>query len=216
MSETAAPNSPIPKVLFFLVGLILGGAAASGGFLVYNQQKQSAFEAQIADLEAKLAAKLPGDPGKLLNAALGQVGNFGGLIPNVNLPGAPQPAAPAVPLVVSDEIKVDELGKGFIADLESNRVLSAYKTMSDDYQKKTERKDFDALIAKFPGLRRMNSSSYPREQKIRKHNDKSWEFYFTGRDAQGAFGKNLVNLALTISKDGDEWRINELEITAEK
>ncbi len=213
MSEAAAPNSPMPS---FLVGLILGGAAASGGFLVYNQQKQRTVEAQVADLEAKLAAKFPADPGKLLNAALDQVGNFGGLIPVGNLPGAARPAAPAVPVVVSDEIKVDEIGKGFIGDLESNRFLSAYKTMSDAYQKKTERKDFDALIAKFPGLRRMNSSSYPREQKIRKHTDKSWEFYFTGRDAQGAIGKNLVNLALTITKDGDEWRIHELEISAEK
>lgn len=213
MSETTKPTSPAAKILFFLIGLAFGGGAAGAGFLVYNQQQQRAFEAQVAELQVKAAAQMPG---KLLDAAINELGgNLGGLGLGGNPQIAPRVVAPAAaPVVVSEEVKVNEIGKGFVADLENNRVAAAYRSMSDGFQKKTERKDFDALVAKFPGLRRL--SAFSREQKTRKNNDKSWEFYFTSQDTQGFVGKNLVNLALTIAKDGDEWRIDELEITAEK
>jgi hypothetical protein len=211
------------KILFLLLGLIVGSVAASGAFFVYAQQQRRAFEEERQVLEAKLAAaqarpgiNLPVDPGKLLEGVLNQVGN--------NLPGAPgifelPGKADWIAKVVTapdEEAKILDLGKGFVADLENNRLASAYRTTSAAYQQKVERKMFDEEVNKFRELRNLVSISTYREQKARRSADaKFWEYYFTGQISGAVAGKNVVNIALTFAKDGAEWRVQDVEIASE-
>ena len=116
-----------------------------------------------------------------------------------------------------EEEAVLEAGKSLVADLESNRLSAAYKSTTADYQKQTDRKTFDEMIRTVPGVRHLSTVSSFREQKARKAPDgKSWEFYFTGQDMNQSAGKNTVNVAATFVQEADAWRVQELEITADK
>jgi hypothetical protein len=197
MTEVSRPPSLGAKWGFFVIGLVVGAAAASGGFLVYmEQQRQAQVAALMANpnqLAKDIMNQLPGNP---LNA-----------IAPVMKPNAP---------ANDEEAKILELGKEFVSDLETNRLASAYRTMTSIYQTNVDRGAFDANILKVPGLRRLSGALGARDQKVRKNaEEKSYRYYFTGRDTQAPAGKEMVNVALTWVKDGGEWRAREMEIMAE-
>jgi hypothetical protein len=195
MSEVSRP--PGAKWCFLVIGLVVGAAAASGGFILYMQQQSRAQ-----------AAALAANPGMLVKDMMNQ------------LPANPLNAiAPVIrpnAAASDEEAKILELGKEFISDLETNRLASAYRTMTGIYQHNVDRAAFDANILKVPGLRRLNAVNGARDQKVRKNaEEKSYRYYFTGRDMIAPAGKEMVNVSLTWVKDGNDWRVTDMEITAE-
>lgn len=134
----------------------------------------------------------------------------------------PSPA-PAVPQPASEEAEVLAFGKNFVEDLEQNRLTSAYRLTSPEFQKETERKAFNELVEKYPKLNQLENVSH-RQEKVRKSADgKEWEYYCTAREFHesqiGGAAPGLgprVNFSLTIAKDGTTWRVTSLEIAREK
>jgi hypothetical protein len=128
----------------------------------------------------------------------------------------------------SEEAKVLAFGKAFVADIEENRLASAYRSTSAAYQKQVERKAFDEMIEKH-AVRKLEQPTH-HQTKVRKSPDgKEYEFYCTAhelnsRDPLGpvAFGPGSagvgprVNFALTVSSENGAWKANSVEIKLEK
>jgi hypothetical protein len=173
-----------------LLGFVLGAAVASGVFGLVLHEMQQRHRAELAAVGIKI------DPAGLLEAALGK-----------SDPNRSRVTSGA------DESKILEIGKAFVADLEYHRFVSAYRSTTAAYQMQTPRKMFDEMIEKFPGIRRMNEAVV-RDCKVRKGSDgKGYEFYCTAKDNQDL---SLINFSLVLLQENGDWKVNELEITAEK
>jgi hypothetical protein len=113
-----------------------------------------------------------------------------------------------------EEEAVKEIGKGFVADLEKNRLASAYRTTTGKYQGKIPRKEFDALVAKYPALRNLDSSTFSREYKASKMaGGTQYGFYFTGR--VNSARNELLNVALILVQVDGDWRVDDVEVAIE-
>jgi hypothetical protein len=181
-----APSRGFPAILAGLIGLVVGGVAAGSilGFLLVRQQARH---------EAELAA---------VNAGTQPIKDLRDGIAVFN-PPKPNEADP-------EERQVTKFGTEFVEDLENNRLASAYRVMSTEYQKKTERAMFDEMVTSLPGLRTIGD--YDRKPKTRKLQDGKWDFYFTGTE-RNTFKK--VNVTLTVARMKEDWRVEELEILTE-
>lgn len=128
----------------------------------------------------------------------------------------------------SEETEVLECGIGFVADVEQNRLASAYRSTSAAYQKQVERKVFDAMIEKH-GIKPLETITHRQHKVTKLPGGKGYEFYCTARELNarefgGPRALNLndpgvgprVNFALTISSENGAWKISTLEITVEK
>lgn len=187
MSEHARPSrGAFLVVLAGLVGAALGAAVTGAVFWVLMARQQVRHEAELAAVGLGAAGL----------DALRQAA-----------PGGGKPAAP------SEEAQAKKFGEGFVADLEANRLASAYRSMTSEYQKKTDRKTFDALIDGYPQVQKLWSS---RTEQVRKAAEGGgWEYYATCQEHGRAEPHNKVNFALILVKERDAWRVAELEITAD-
>ena len=72
---------------------------------------------------------------------------------------------------------------------------------------------FDMMVGRFPSLTRLVQFDMNREYKIKKMTgNKGYEFYFTGTDS--GVGQQLVNFMFLFSQVGNDWLVDDLEITA--
>jgi hypothetical protein len=119
-----------------------------------------------------------------------------------------------------EEEKVKQAGKGFVEDLEKDRLASAYRATTAAYQKRTERKAFDELVEKSPEVRSLSTFEQSRQEKVRRvAADKDYEYYFTGLHLGTGphLGNNrLVNIALKLVEEGGEWKVDDVEIRVGK
>jgi hypothetical protein len=194
MANSSHPESRsvFPPILAGLFGLALGAAVAGGVFWLLMERQRTRHAAELA--EANLALRP-------LN--IGEVPN---LMPNPNVP--------IFDMRGDDESKVRKFGTDFVEDLENNRMQSAYRSMTPDFQMKNKREDFDAMIAENPSVRSL--SGVDRSEKVRKGADgQSYEYYLTAVERSDDGRRSKVNFALTIVKVNDEWRIAEWEIVAD-
>jgi hypothetical protein len=131
--------------------------------------------------------------------------------------------APTVPPEQTEEMQVLDFGKTFVGDLEQNRLTSAYRLTSAEYQQEVERQKFDELVEKLPGLKRLENMQH-RQSKVRKSADgKQWEYYCTAREidpnqlsgADPGLGPR-INFAINIAKLDNGWQVTALEILREK
>lgn len=178
----------LPIILGGLAGLAVGAVAASGIFWILMQRQQARHEAELA---ATAAAVVP-------------VKEVGELI---------RPGVPVFDMREGDDSKVKKAGTEFIEDLQNNRLQSAYRSMTPEFQKKNTREQFDAMIAEYPAVR--NLASYLPTVKVRRGDGESFEFYVTHTERGVDTGKDKVNFALTLTKISDEWRIAQFEITVD-
>jgi hypothetical protein len=109
---------------------------------------------------------------------------------------------------------VKQVGKDFVVDLERDRLASAFGSTSAAFQKRTERKAFDDLVAQHAEVRTLIQVPEFREEKVKKLTaDKGYDYYFTAP----MFGSNkLVNVALRIVKEDNEWKVDDVEIRSDK
>jgi len=202
MSEPTTSSASPEKTSWLLnglVGLLIGAALTSGVFLILMRRQEARHQEQLAALRPKSI-----DLVNMLNSALGN-----------STDKAPQTAA-ATP-ADAEAAKVLAFGKAFVADLENDRLASAYRTTTATYQAKQQRKEFDEMVHKIVGVRRLIQQESDRESKVRKQADGTGhEFYFTGHDYQASGQNNRINLALVIVPEKDGFRVSELELTAEK
>lgn len=195
MSENSIPPRRMHPTIPFTLGFLTAAAIAAVLYLVLIDQERDRI---LIDLKALQQGANPQD---LLKGVVG----------DIQLP------APGVKLTLgTPESKVMEVGKEFVKDIENNRLASAFRTLSSAYQAKLDRQKFDEMIAKVPQVRRLSSSIPSRDCKVRKLGEgKAYDFFFTGRDNYAESGKDLVNFALTFTQENGEWRVEEMEITAE-
>lgn len=190
------------KFAWFLLGVLVGGSAVAGGGYFYLQSQEQ-DQHQFGNLNFQ-------QPGVIKNLQnLNPHAVVGDLKKKFLPDGRPGPEQ-------DDMSKILALGKEFVSDLEQNRLASAYRSTAEGYQASKTRPDFDEMVVKHPGLRRLNPALTSRVEKARKGADgKWWEYYFTGKDSAMATTKDMINVALTFTKGGSEWQIIEVEITDE-
>jgi len=183
---SAPTRSPFSAILAGLIGVAIGAVGAGAIGLVLMQRQQARHDAQMEAVAAAAA----------------------------NVPDLPFRQVPFFDMRDDDETRVKKFGTEFIEDLENNRLQSAYRSMTPDYQMKTKREMFDALIAEHPAIRRLNT--YERVEKVRKGTEStSYDFYLTATERHAEIGANKVNFALTIAKINGEWRVASFEIDAD-
>ncbi len=177
-----------PAVVGAAIGLVVGAAIATGIFLYVGNRD--------ADRRQAMALAAGYARGLARSLSAGKPGTTEG---------------------DEEEAKIEELGKDFVADLERNRLASAYRVTSAAFQKRTERKMFDELVGKHPELTDLTSDESDGEHKVRKLADgKGYDYFFTGKQAGAFSGGKLVNVALTFVREGSEWRVEQIEITVMK
>jgi hypothetical protein len=183
-SASTSPRSATPVLLAGSLGLVVGAVGAGAIFFVYMERMQVRHQAQLAAAATVKAPEL----------------NFG--------QGAVFDMRDGV------DAKVKKFGTEFIDDLESNRLQSAYRSMSPDFQMKNKREAFDKMIADNPAIRKLTYSD--RVEKVRKGTEAgSYEFYLTASERGADANKDKVNFALRIVKINDEWRVADFEIDAD-
>src|SRR5262245_9866738 len=116
MSDNTNPptRAPFSPILAGLIGLVVGAVGAGAIFFVFMQRLQARHEAQLAAVTAA----------------------------NVRVPELAFGQGPVFDMRDNDETKVKRFGGEFIEDLENNRLQSAYRSMTPDYQMKTKREAF--------------------------------------------------------------------------
>jgi hypothetical protein len=186
MSDNERSRGSFPPLLAGLIGLIVGGAIAGGLLGALMLRQQARHEAQLAAVTAQTA----------------------------DVGGALRGAANMFDTRDDDEQRVRKIGNEFVEDLENNRLTSAYRLMAPDFQAKTDRKAFEAMIAQYPSVRTIIYGSST--MKVRKGVDpQTYEYYLTATDRNATTNQNKVNFAITFVRVNDEWRISEFEITAD-
>jgi hypothetical protein len=216
-NATAANRTLLAIVLSALGGLAVGGALVSGILLFVLNEQRKRYQAEVETLQAEVERlTLP----QTAADGLARLATSGlNAVVGSSAPGSQ-------PQVDSEEAKALEFGKAFVADLENNRLASAYRSTSASFQKQTERKAFDEMIAKNPGIRNLASDPTTREHKVRKSSDgEGYEFYCTARDLGGHSGQprvaigfgvgKLLNIALMLTQENGALKVAELEITPE-
>jgi hypothetical protein len=109
-----------------------------------------------------------------------------------------------------DEEKVKQAGTSFVNDLAQDSLASAYRSTTAAFQKRTERKSFDEMIEKTPQVKFMSTNGIAQPVRVKKiTGDKGYEYYYTAYET-GAF--KPVNISLILVKDGDEWKVDDVEI----
>ena len=113
-----------------------------------------------------------------------------------------------------EEEKVKQVGKSFVDDLAHDSLASAYRSTTAAFQKRTERKAFDEMIEKTPQVKSMYTTGVTQPERVKKSSgDKGYEYYYTAYET-GSF--KLVNISLILVKDGDEWKVDDVEIRVGK
>jgi len=192
-----------PWLVGGISGCLLGAIVTAGVFWYVLYQRQRAYEAQLINLGLQVTPT--GITGSLFGVGI-DVGAGGmGISVGGNGRGGTYQGT---------EKEVLEVGKEFVGDLENLRLVSAYRSLSSALRSKTERTAFEAEIAKFPTIREL-VSEYSRQYKVRKALDGvGYEFYCTARTVN--YPQFTVNVALTLMKEDNAWRVSEFEISDDK
>src|SRR5687767_14049894 len=116
-ANTVSQKPILPFLLGALIGIALGGAVASGIFLVVLNVQRSRHQAEVAELTVQLSG-LP-----TLNTLAGSALQLdpAGILSSATAT-APAPAT----TTTSEENQVLELGKAFIGNLTADRLTTAY------------------------------------------------------------------------------------------
>jgi hypothetical protein len=184
----------LPLVLGLVAGLVIGGGVASAVFLYLLFDQQARYEVALAQAGAKP-----------VQDALNLVG-MNPLIPKGDNLNAKKPA--------SEESQVLEAGKAYIDDFEKHRLLKVYRATTPEFQKKNEQAKFIEEHDKLTYLRHLDSTSYTREERVRKlPKKKGYEFYFSGREAGFGSQGPRINVAMILVDVDGEWLIDDLVVT---
>jgi hypothetical protein len=113
-----------------------------------------------------------------------------------------------------DEERVKKVGGEFVGDLSRDSLASAYRSTTAAFQKRTERKAFDEMIEKTPQVKTMGTGGIKEPQRVKKSaGDKGYEYYYTAIDCGTS---KYVNISLTLLKEGDDWKVDDVEIRVGK
>jgi hypothetical protein len=197
----------------FVIGLLVG-AAVAGGVLWFTvlEKQRAATEAERA---AAIAAREEAEKA-LKNAKIRQedLAPIQGLFPGADLVKKPAKETKTKDgkVLTEEEVKVHDLCQGFIEDVEAKRLLAAYRVTSKNYQTKTPRMKFDEMIDKVKLLPALKQRIVTREFRIRSSpGGKGYDFGYT---ITSGTSNQAVSFVLLVSKgEGDEWRIDDVEIT---
>ncbi len=205
----------------FVIGLLVGAAAAGGTlwFVVVQKERASleaerkaAVAAQQQALETRARVEKALESAKIQPGELDPIRD---LFPGAGGDRGKKPAKEIKTkdgkVLTEEEVKVHDLCMGFIEDAEAKRLLAAYRVTSKAYQTKTPRMMFDEMINKVRLLRAFQQITVARSFRIRPSPEgKGYDFGYT------IDGGNLgaVSFVLLVSKgEGGEWRIDDVEIT---
>jgi hypothetical protein len=113
-----------------------------------------------------------------------------------------------------DEETVKKVGKDFVDDLARDSLASAYRSTSAAFQKRTERKAFEEMIEKTPQVKTMSTAGLNQPERVKKSaGDKGYEYYYTAFDL--GMGK-YINISLILLKEGDDWKVDDMEVRVGK
>jgi len=197
-----APTQPRASVSAWLIlgmllaGMLAGGAAASAFWWSILQRERTNQEA------VHVANKLIGLGNNVAILKDGARPHFGGN------PAAGKPGE-------TEESVALEQGKEWIADLEKDRVIKLYNSMTPELQKKQTRDVFEKTVHEAVPLTQLSNNTGTRDYKIRKSADgKKYEFYFTGQEL--FVPQRMVNVSIMMEKAGDAWLLGDIEIQVQK